>query len=421
MKLQRIVLIGRKEIRDLLRDRRTLIMLFLVPVILYPIIGSSSYFFARSLLNSETRLAVKGMKELQRESRWPGLIAGDRLIIYQASDQADLADQPDQGIVLEEVTSREQFTERFAAYLEIPNDFWTKLEKHEKPEIRIIHRDGDEKSKLTVRRLARNLRAWEAEVRKRRFQDQGLPEDFSVQIKLKDSLTDQPATKRGAEEFRDLFVRVFPFLLLMWVIVGVFQPAVDLTAGEKERGTMETLLISPAARFEIVAGKFLAITLFGFTSVIWNVCCLGSATWALQMIVGHNLLYIPGLLGSVAVGLLLTMFFAALALAVGIIARSTKEGQYYLVPIMLVSMPLAFWTMMPTAELSPATSFIPLAGPLLVQQKILSPVTSEIPWPEIMIVVLVLMFSTLLMMFLTVIQFKRETVLFRELGSSKEK
>src|SRR5204863_2518901 len=104
-----------------------------------------------------------------------------------------------------------------------------------------------------------------------KFRKAGLPKVFDRVFELKDPQTSKRAEKKAADELRDTFVKAFPFLLMMWLIAGAIQPAVDLTAGEKERGTMETLHISPAERSEIVFGKFFAVFAFTFASVIWNV------------------------------------------------------------------------------------------------------------------------------------------------------
>src|SRR5205085_10627805 len=133
--------------------------------------------------------------------------------------------------------------------------------------------------------------------------------------KVEDPQSDKPKDKKAADEIRDSFVKIFPFLLLMWLVAGAIQPAVDLTAGEEERGTMETLLISPAERVEIVAGKFLATTFFAYTPVLWNVVWLTGGAVAGGYALGYPVVYLPGLLGCLVVGVPLAMLFSAVSLA----------------------------------------------------------------------------------------------------------
>ncbi|WP_410968843.1 hypothetical protein, partial [Salmonella sp. SAL4444] len=87
---------------------------------------------------------------------------------------------------------------------------------------------------------------------------------------------------------------------------------------------------------------------------------------------GFPIVKLPGLIGCVVLGLPLAAFFSAVSLAIGVFAKSTKEGQYYLMPLLLVTMPLAFWSMSPGAELDAATSWVPVTGAMLLQQRLLS-------------------------------------------------
>jgi sodium transport system permease protein len=205
----------------------------------------------------------------------------------------------------------------------------------------------------------------------------------------------------------------------MWLVAGCIQPAVDLTAGEKERGTMETLLISPAERSEIVLGKFFAVTFFGFSSVIWNVVCLTVAALIAQGLIGQPIVNLPGMLGCVVLGVPIAMLFSAVSLALGVFARSTKEGQYYLIPLMLISLPLAFWSFIPTTELTPVTAVVPVTGGMLFQQKLLAVSGEPVPWEMFPLVLGAQLVYVGLALAAAWCQFRREAVLFREMGPTK--
>src|SRR4029077_3050271 len=69
--------------------------------------------------------------------------------------------------------------------------------------------------------------------------------------------------------------KLFPALLVIMSVTGAFYPAIDLVAGEKERGTMETLLICPATRTEIVLGKFFTVMLFSCATAVLNLTSMG--------------------------------------------------------------------------------------------------------------------------------------------------
>ncbi len=135
--------------------------------------------------------------------------------------------------------------------------------------------------------------------------------------------------------------KILPFVLLIWALTGAFYPAIDLCAGEKERGTLETLLSSPAERIEIVWGKLLTVMIFSMATAILNLASMAiTGSFVLSQL--PNLGPPPGM---AIVWLLIALvpvsaLFSALCLALAAFARSTKEGQYYLMPLVLVTMPL---------------------------------------------------------------------------------
>ena len=182
---------------------------------------------------------------------------------------------------------------------------------------------------------------------------------------------------------------------------------------------METLLISPAERGEIVLGKFFAVTFFGFSSVVWNVCCLTAAAFAGQVFLKFPIVNLPGMLGCVVLGVPIAMLFSAVGLALGVFARSTKEGQYYLVPLMLAALPLAFWSFIPTTELTPLTAIVPITGGMLFQQKLLAVTGEPIPWAYFPLVLGAQLLYVGLALTAAWWQFRREAVLFREVGPAK--
>jgi sodium transport system permease protein len=137
------------------------------------------------------------------------------------------------------------------------------------------------------------------------------------------------------------------YAAVVWALTGAFYPAIDLCAGEKERGTLETLLSSPAERTEIVWGKLLTIMCFSMATVVLNIVSLAIT----GLVVSRHLPQSIGLPPALApLWLLLALlpvsaFFSALCLALAAFARSTKEGQYYLMPLILITMPLVILSM----------------------------------------------------------------------------
>jgi sodium transport system permease protein len=409
-------LIAGKEFRDLLRDRRTVLLIIGMPMILYPVFGLAGVVFAQALLAKPAVLVVSGAEHLPAAgSGVPPLLTDGQLAAGLDTPDFEggtLAVEPVAGDPDERLK-----TKQADVALVIPPGFAADLAAGKRPTVKLLGRDGDEKSKVALRRLAAVVEKWQGQLRAERFKARGLPADFDQVLKVENPQTDKPREKKAADELRDSFARVFPFILMMWLVAGAIQPAVDMTAGEKERGTMETLLISPAERTEIVAGKFAATTGFAFASVVWNVLWITGGVLAMERFVFHNpIVSLPGLVTCVVLGLPLAMFFSAVCLALGVFAKSTKEGQYYLMPLILLTMPLAFWGMMPGAELTPANCWVPVTGAMLLQSRLLSVTADPLEWWAYPAVLGSLAVWVAAALGLAVWQFRREGVLFREVG-----
>lgn len=178
---------------------------------------------------------------------------------------------------------------------------------------------------------------------------------------------------------------------------------------------METLLITPAGREEIVLGKFLTIWVFSAGTAILNLVSMGITTWSFSSRLPQGNLSLGALAWCVVLALPLAALFSAVSLSIGAYARSSKEGQYYLMPLFLVTMPLIFLTLAPGVELSPFYSMVPVTGVALLMQKLMTATTwRQIPWVYFPAVLLPIGVYSWLALRWAIEQFQREEVLFRE-------
>jgi sodium transport system permease protein len=379
-------LIARREVRDLLRDRRTLMIVLGLPAVLYPAFVVVGLAFAVSLMDQRTVIGVVGMEHtpaprdhpeallagaalaVEADARWddpalfvdghfnPALVKGDATA---GSLVVRPLDGPDRG----PLDARE-----VDAILVIPPGVMAGVERGQKPELRVLGRDGDETSKLAVGRVGTVVGRWRDRLKEVRFARRGLPADFDEPVAIIDPEDAKPAETRAADELRDVLVKFLPFLLVMWTMAGALHPAIDLTAGEKERGTMETLLISPAGRTEIVAGKFLAVWLFSYMSAVWNLLWMAGGAILLGAVLPTPILSLAGLGWAALLAAPLAAMFSSLAIGLGAFARSSKEGQYYLLPIMLLTLPLSLYALTPGLKLTPLLAAIPVSGLTMILQ-----------------------------------------------------
>jgi sodium transport system permease protein len=423
-----------REIRDQLRDRRTLFMIAVLPLLLYPLLGMSFFQVTQFMREHAIRVLVIGAPE---SPELPPLVENDRFAANLFTDPASarllqLTLQPAQ-VVDKDATddSLEQarhdmqrgnyevviffpsnFAEQFVRFhrslLQVQADA-DPLVDLKVPRVEIYPNLSKDASKAAYRRVSDVLDRWREEIGQQNLADSKLPLTTAkpFEIAMRDVAVE-------GQHKAALWSKILPFVLLIWALTGAFYPAIDLCAGEKERGTLETLLSSPAERIEIVWGKLLTIMIFSMATSILNLLSMGiTGSFVLSQL--PNLGPPPGL---AIVWLLVALvpvsaLFSALCLALAAFARSTKEGQYYLMPLVLVTMPLTILPMAPGVDLNLGNSLIPVTGVVLLLRTMLEGNYLE-ALPFIPIVAAVTLCCCWLAIRWATDQFNTESVLFRE-------
>jgi sodium transport system permease protein len=414
-----IQLIWRRELRDLLRDRRTVFMIFVLPLALYPLLVIVVLLFLWKEITHVSKVGIHGEQYLPPAKATSTELDYSPLLVNHAFPSA-YADGLMEGrlevVSLPSDDRRPLDSGEVDVLLLVPADFWTKLDAAEQARFEIYYREGDGQSRLAKRRLAGVLHKWMQEVRRQRFLRKGLPANFDRPVELHYPQEPAPSmTKQIGYELKEMLAKCFPFLVIMWALAGALHPAIDLTAGEKERGTLETLLLSPASRGEIVCGKFLAVWAFSAATALWNLAWIGGATCFLgQLHPDLNVMSVSALLGSAAVSILISALFSAVSMALGSYARGTKEGQYYLIPVFIVTMPLIFLSLVPGVDLDWFYSLVPITGACLLMQKLLAGPAGPTLWAYSFLVLASLVICCALSLRWAVAQFRRESVLFRD-------
>ncbi len=440
-----------REVRDQLRDRRTIFMLVALPLLLYPLLGLGMAQFMVLFISQEIRVGLAGAEFLEKPGRitdgtdfqlevLPPLVQGDHFAdaLFQEDrqqrlgmrvvrgDEATLQKQLESGQILAFAVITEALVNDLRAGRRVSIDIRLKDAERVPAPAREWSSNGeplfalksdDDNGRLAYARLRYVFREWSRAILRARMRAVGAPPGYHEPLFI-------PPLEAKTER---LWSRIFPFLIVMMSLTGALYPAIDVCAGEKERGTMETLLITPATRGEIVCGKFLTVWLFSSLTALLNLMTLGLTAWGFDLLASST----PDLAGQTAsplpapsmlamfwgVVLLvpLAAFFSATCLALAIYARSSKEGQYYLMPLMVVTLILTILSLIPGAELSPVYGMLPITGAALLLQELMDATTAEdLPWLYLVPVLLPLAAYGYLALHWAVQQFKREEVLFRE-------
>ena len=145
----------------------------------------------------------------------------------------------------------------------------------------------------------------------------------------------------GEPQQKSLLATIVPLVLVLMTITGAVYPAIDLTAGERERGTMESLMASPVPRFYVLFAKYTAVVTVALLTALANLLAMFTTLWAsglLEFISGSDSFPWLAILQILGLLVLFSGFYSALLLSLTSFAKSFKEAQAYLIPVMLLSL-----------------------------------------------------------------------------------
>jgi ABC-2 type transport system permease protein/sodium transport system permease protein len=178
------------------------------------------------------------------------------------------------------------------------------------------------------------------------------------------------------------FLALIPLVLLLMTITGAVYPAIDLTAGERERGTMESLIAAPISRHLLLMSKYVAVVTVAMLTALANLTAMWVTLWATgidKVLAGGAGISPVALLQILPLLLLFACFFSAVLLALCSFARSFKEAQAYLIPVMLLSLAPGIVSLMPNIEFSPSLAIVPLVNIVLLARDILTGNVTTLP------------------------------------------
>jgi sodium transport system permease protein len=350
----------RKELLETLRDRRTLIVMILLPLVLYPLMA---VFAAEWLISHEVG---------RQASRSRVLLAGaldDAAPLREAIARVELVDLVEAPELVVDRARGPALLGDADAIVRVPAGFADALDEGAAMPVGLYWDGASDRSRLARDRVTEALDALEAEVRLTRLAEHGLA-PTALQPVLLDDVDLATRSRLGRAEI----AKILPFLVVMMVLMGAFYPAIDLTAGEKERGTLEPLLATPAPRRAIVAGKYLTVaTIAALTGLLNLVSIAIAALWiafsaaraaGAELTVAAAAAAVPWGAVGLSLGALgcAALMFSGVMIAVASLARGFKEAQSYLTPVYLVCTLPAMASTLPGTELTFGTALIPVAN-----------------------------------------------------------
>ncbi len=356
--LKNILNIFKKETLDTIRDKRTIIVMVLVPLLVFPVIFIASSRLQMSVMEREQERTLRiGFVSHDNDTHLEDFIKNqERVELIHMDDETQL-----ENLIRSDSLQYGLF---------IPEGFGQALRGMENTSLHLYFSGARFTGKERIDRI---LAAYEKSIVGERLERMELNQTF-----IKPFQTESINIASGQEMIGKLAGGFLPYLFIIFCFTGAMYPAIDLFTGEKERRTLETLLTAPVSRIEILIGKMGVIAATGLASALLAILGLFVG---LQVSAG-----LPDFLMSVVMGILtfgfvayllvmlipLTIFFAGLLVPLTIYAKTFKEAQSIVTPLTFIVIIPAAMGLIPGIEYNAATALIPILNITLATKEIIA-------------------------------------------------
>ena len=352
----------KKEILDILRDKKTLVIMVAVPILLYPAIIIGMVLVMNFMMQSReggSYTAAYGNEYRAEALRFQE--------VYEENQE-----ELDIQLTFQEVpeAEKEAVKDSYDAWIHFMTD-------GQGVHIEVEYTSTDPNSSYAENALQELADMYCKELLSEKLDEKGLTEDFlyPVTYEAKDSVTvsESAGMSIGGS---------IGMMLVVTIMLGAFYPAIDVTTGEKERGTLETLLTLPVTNFQMIMSKYLAVSLFACITAVLSLLSLGGSVLFLlgSALAGasEEILHMePAVfIGWIPILLLVVIVTALLVTAFSmcfcVFAKSFKEANNYITPVMLVVMFASMTAMIPSIQLDGRTALIPIVNVSLLIKQVLA-------------------------------------------------
>ena len=355
-----------KELTELMQDKKTLIFVILLPIFIFPVI-----FGVMGLVLSSTT-----NKAMQEQHRYVIVNATQApqfadALFYHKNFKQLTTDKTSEADLIAAIRNDE-----FDVAIVIPADFNDKRMAVEQAQWQIIYNQSSQFD-FMYRYFSEILADFNEQLQRDTLTQLNVdPAKLAAIIKPVNVQKVDTAAKR--ENIGEKFGAIIAYILIPLCLLGASYPAIDMGAGEKERGTLETLLICPISRISIVLGKFLTVLTTGLVGALITVGSFG--IWGAIIGSFAGMAVVQEAMSAIAITELVLIFslllpisavFAALLLAISIYARTFKEAQNYISPLsIMIFLPLVA-AMMPGVELNTKTALVPIMNVALAIKELI--------------------------------------------------
>ena len=396
--MKKIGIIFRKELKDTLRDRRTLFFMIVFPILIIPLI-----------IGGIPKIMVSMMEKKMTERINIAIIGEENNL--KLVEMFGMADSIDVIFNLERDSIEESIREKnIDGAVIIPDGFSEMVSSMETAQITMVYISSDD-LEAAKKRMESVINKYRESKISQRLEMLEIQSEILEPVKI---------NRRNIASEKEMIGKLaggwLPYMFILYCFMGAMYPALDLGAGEKERGTIETLLISPAGRLEILLGKFCVISLSGFLSAISGIIGLLVGLQFMTELPMEIITTMKSIIEIKTIALILSLivpvsiFFSAVLLSISFYAKSFKEAQSIVGPLNIAIIFPAMIGMIPGIELNAVTSLIPVLNVSLASKDIIAGTINPLYMIEVYISLIV--FAGLAILW-CVNWFNRESTIFR--------
>lgn len=378
----------KKEMLDVFRDKKTVIMMLVVPIILYPLIFIGIMqlmaFISSSMEEQNYKIAVAAedggrfLHKLEEFGQDSGETAEEQADAKESAAEAvDEADEAEDGQSYKiTIVDADSITDYETALNEEEIDVYVSGRlQGGKIQYDVYYLSSANNSSYAASLVEDVYDELKEDMTRQMIAEQGM----DVEAILEPIGYERLDIASSEQSIGSIMGSILPFMLIVSLLMGTMYPAIDTTAGERERGTLETILTLPVTNRQLIVSKFITVAVIGICSALLNILSMGAITLymykMLDMQIDMNSFnlakFIPAILVCILAVFAFSLFISAVAMCVTSFAKSYKEANNYITPLMLVVMFVGYIGFIPNIELTQTVAMIPVANICLLIKNML--------------------------------------------------
>lgn len=419
-----------KELLELIRDKKTLFFVIALPLIVFPILfGIMAVFITNATINEQQKVLRYTIINEANAPEYSKAMLYHRDFKITNMQAVFNTTGSNQGSNIKEgqqlpISYTEQLEQKITQAINlkqvdvviyIPDDY-TKTNVHQKQSQWKLYFNNAAQISFVEQKVNKVFKRYIKQLRTEQLTTLNISnqryELLNAPIKLK-----AISTAAQRESVGEQIGGIIPYMLILLCLTGAMYPAIDIGAGEKERGTLETLLLTPMSRMALVIGKFFTIVTTALVTALITVGSFLFWSYFIGKVIGIK--EISNIITSIAVLDVFYMFimlipvaaiFAGIVLALSIYAKSYKEAQNYMAPLTMVVFIPVMVAMLPGVELDSFWALIPIANVALAIKEVLKGTIETI---TVLYIFCSSSIFAMLSLWFCITYFKKESVLFR--------